>query len=104
MANIINDLTPAHIRKLVDTIYDGEPTVAGYLFQIKHIAPARNNEILIWLVKNKITGKKLIEFFVTERDDDKGMSVLNGVTHILNRLDGTDKKVKEINLAEFNRK
>ena len=97
---ILDDLMPAQLRKVLDYLYDGHFPVFQYLVQIKHYAQGRNNQVLIWLCKNEIKGKKLTEFFQNERDTDKGMSVMNGVTYIYNKIDGTSKKVREISIDE----
>lgn len=97
---IIDDVMPVQLRKALDYLYDGHYPVFEYLIQIKHYAQHRNNQVLLWLCKNQIKGKKLVEFFQNERDSDMGRSVMNGCIHIFNKIDGTNRQVREISIDE----
>ncbi len=75
----------ADFRATLDFLYNGEPQTVKPLLMIKETYkewPAIYN----WLCRNKLTGKKLVEFFQNESPDGGGVHM--GVTHILSRLKG----------------
>ena len=78
------------LRKVIDYLYDGHFPTHAIMLQINNNY-ARAHEVLLWLVRNKIRGARLVEFFNESRDDDKGAGVLQGVQIILNGIDGEIK-------------
>ena len=94
MRHKIERLTRAQLRTLLDCLYDGEPQVAWYLYRVE-CQFIRSHHIFMWLAKNNIKGKKILEFFKNQNDNSGGESILRGVTYILNQIDGLQKHFLE---------
>ena len=79
-------LSNIQIRKILDSIYDGETETFFYIMQIQSFYCKKQNKerelrVYLWFIKNKVTGKKFIEFF-------RRAGFLEGLNHVVNRLDG----------------
>jgi len=80
------ELTESQLRKVADYLYDGEFNTLPLMQQIKQFK--RGDRVLFWLFKNKIRGKKMLEFFQTESDNEDNRGVLLGVQTALRFSDG----------------
>jgi hypothetical protein len=91
---------PVHqLRKVLDTLYDGEPATAIWLTQIRAFYVKKKNigrehQVYLWLVRNKLIGKKLVEFFENEE------GFLNGMNTIINRIEGRKLSMEKIKIDE----
>lgn len=91
---------PVHqLRVVLDTLYDGEQATALYLTQIRAFYMKKKNitrehQVYLWLVRNKLTGKKLIEFFENEG------GFLNGLNKIINRIEARKLSIEKIKIDE----
>jgi len=87
----IERLTNEQLKTTLSYLYDGEYATHRILLHI-HTNYLRGHHVLLWLVRNKIRGTKLIEFFQNESHDLDGGGLLAGVTYILGKLDDTEHK------------
>ena len=71
-------------RRTADYLWGGEVGAFRIMGQLKQFK--RYPEVMRWLVKNKIKGKSLIEFFNEARGDET-RGVLMGVKKIYNYID-----------------
>lgn len=71
-------------RRTADYLWGGEVGAVRIMGQLKQFK--RYPEVMRWLVKNKIKGKSLIEFFNEARGDET-RGVLMGVKKIYNYID-----------------
>lgn len=78
-------LTPWELRAIADYLYDGEPRVAHLMSQIRQYK--RGDEVLRWLCRNDLRGKRMVEYFQTEAGNEHNMGVLVGVERALQRID-----------------
>jgi len=78
------DISLHELRTMANYLYDGEPMVAHLMQQIRQFK--RGNEVLLWLCKNKIRGRGLVEFFHNEQDNDESAGVLRGVQTAMNYI------------------
>lgn len=74
------------LRKVLDSIYDGENKTFHYImriqsFYVKKKNKSREQQVYMWFIRNKITGKKFVEFF-------EQYGFLEVMNHVVNRLDG----------------
>lgn len=83
---MIEGLTNNQLRKIADTLYDGEPMVAHLISQVRQFK--RGDYVLLWLCRNNITGQRLVEFFKSESNDENNHGVLRGVQTALDFIDG----------------
>lgn len=85
-------------RKLIEFLWGGNNEAFNALYYI--IETYKNwEEYLNWLSKNKLTGKKLIEFFQNESPDGGGY--LMGISFVASRLDGNKNEIKGINAGDL---
>ena len=89
----------AGLKAVFEQLVDGDMHAAGALNFIKSNYK-RWAEIIKWLSDNKLTGKRLVEFFQNESTNDGGGYHL-GVTHILSRIDGLKHQTKIIKANEL---
>ena len=88
------------LRKVLDTLYSGEPETMLYLAQIRAFYAkkkdiTREHRVYLWLVKNGLTGKKLVNFFLNEG------GFLNGMNTIINFIEGTQRNRRVIKADEL---
>jgi len=87
------------LRKVLDTLYDGEPATAIWLTQIRAFYVKKKNigrehQLYLFLVRNGLTGTKLVEFFQNEE------GFLNGMNLLINRMDGRKYSLETIKISE----
>ena len=87
------------LRRVLDTLYDGEPDTAIWLTQIRAFYVKKKNitrehSVYLWLVRNGLTGKKLVEFFQNEE------GFLNAMNLIINRIEGRKVSLERIKIDE----
>ena len=91
---------PVHqLRKVLDALYDGEPDTAIWLTQIRAFYAKKKNltrehQVYMWLLRNELYGKKLVEFFQNEE------GFLNGMNLIINRIEGRKISMERIKIDE----
>ena len=83
------------LRSLLSFLWDESPEALNYLLRIRAFyckKENRNRELqsYAWLAKNKIIGKKLIEFFEEEGN------FLSGMNKMINRIDGRKYSLNRI--------
>jgi len=84
-SSMLNNPNSIKFRKTLEYIFDGDPNaVAPLLFIVENYK--RYPDMLNWLVKNGIKGKKFIELFQNESPDGGGYHL--GATYILSRVKG----------------
>jgi len=91
-------LTNIQIRKVLDSIYDGNPETFFYIkqiqaFYIKKESKYREHQIYLWCVRNQLVGKKFVDFF-------KEGGILEGLNYIVNKLNGNKNFKNNINISE----
>ena len=91
-------LPPHRLRRVLDYLYDGEPETFRLLENI-NTNYRRAHRIFLWLVRNEIKGKKLVEFFQNESGEADGLGILSGIVFILSHIDGI--KYKTIKATEL---
>jgi len=95
--NNLNNISPDNMRlAVIDKELRGLRAVFEYLvggeqeaFNAIYFIKTNYKEwdkILLWLKQNRLTGKKLVQFFQNESPDGGGYHM--GVSLILNRIDG----------------
>lgn len=87
------------LRTLIETLYDGNNAAYFYLTRIRAFYTKKKNlyrehQVYLWLVRNKLTGQKLVEFF--ENED----GFLNGMNIIINRIEGRVYSMERIKIDE----
>ena len=87
------------LRRTLDALYDGTPATAIWLTQVRAFYAKKNNlnrehQVYLWLVRNGLTGVKLVEFFENEE------GFLNGMNIIINRIEGRRFSLEKIKLDE----
>lgn len=85
-------------RTIYHYLFDGDPGTHHYLSYIAKTFK-RADRMLLWLVKNKLRGKKLIEFFQNESVDGGGY--LCGCATIISRMDGRKYSMEHVKLWEL---
>ena len=75
-----------NMRRVFEYISDGEVEAANILIYIKSTY-AEWEKMILWIKKNDLRGKKLIDFFKNESDESGGGYLL-GCTLILSRIKG----------------
>ena len=92
-------LPVAELRKVLDTLYDGLPETAIWLTQIRSFYAKKKNidrehQVYLWLVRNGLHGRHLVEFFQNEE------GFLNGMNLIINRIEGRKYSLETIKINE----
>lgn len=77
-------LEVTQLRKILDYLYDGIPETAMPLLQCRNFK--QEHDIYLWLYRNQIKGKKLVEFFSNESNTLDGKGYLNAVNEIIRRI------------------
>jgi hypothetical protein len=77
-------MTQLQLRKYADYLWDEKVDVVRILGQLKQFN--RFDEMIKWLVENKIRGQALIDFF-NDAEGVETRGVLRGVNEILKRID-----------------
>ena len=77
MKKPMNDLK----RNLLQEIIEGNPDYAYVAFHIN--SHSRCEEICAWLIKNKITGKKLYKFYL----ENCSQSILKLISFVVSKLE-----------------
>lgn len=90
-------LEVTQLRKILDYLYDGVPETAMPLLQCRNFK--QEHDIYLWLYRNQIKGKKLVEFFQNESNTEDGKGYLNAVNEILKRI--TAEKNKRANVKDL---
>lgn len=86
------------MRKILDYLYDGEQGAFNAMFFIKSNYKEWD-KIIMWLFKNQLKGKRMVEFFQNESPDGGGYHM--GVTLILSRIKGQKNFEQTIKLDEL---
>lgn len=73
-----------NLRLCAEYLWDGYPQAVAVLGQLQQFK--RFDEIILWLMRNKIRGKDLIDFF-SDAEGVETRGVLMGVKKILNYID-----------------
>ncbi len=84
--------SPYQLRKVADFLYDGEPLVAHYMNRVRQFKDG--DRILLWFCREKIKGKKLVEFFKNEADEPESMSILRGIETARRLMSGNKDKLR----------
>ena len=87
-------LSNQNLRKVLDRLYDGEMGTSFYLLQCRNF-PKYEHQIYLWLDRNGLHGKKLIEFFQNESFSHDGQGALNGINFIVRKI--TNNKFNVLN-------
>jgi len=95
-----SELRPQQLRRVLDALYDGEPLAFPTLLAINN-QYKRAHYIFMWLLRQKITGMKVVEFFQNESGDSDGKGLLSGVTFILNKIDGEPHRKGRLKITEL---
>jgi len=87
------------LRRVLDVLYDGNVGTAIWLTQIRAFYSKKENitrehQVYLWLVRNELTGSKLIDFFENEE------GFLNGMNVIINRIEGRRYSLERIKIDE----
>lgn len=87
------------LRSVLDKLYDGVPATAIWLTQIRSFYGKKKNlhrehSVYMWLIKNQLTGQRLVDFFENEE------GFLNGMNIIVNRIEGRKLTLTRIKLDE----
>lgn len=87
------------LRKVLDTLYDGIPETAFWLSQIHAFYAKKQNKyrehaVYMFMIKQGITGPKILEFF-----NEQG-GFLNGLNWLINRMDGRKYSLETIKIDE----
>lgn len=85
------------LRKVLDYLYDDVPETAMALLQCRNYK--QEHDIYLWLYRNNIKGKKLVEFFQNESAAQDGKGYLNAINEILKRI--TYEKNKRANIKDL---
>lgn len=85
-------------RKLIEYLWAGDNEAFNALYFIIE-SYKQWEEMLVWLGRNKLTGKRLVEFFQNESVDGGGYHM--GATHIISRLDGLKNTERIIKVDEL---
>lgn len=80
-------------REVLTFLWDGDVQAFNALKYIKD-AYADWQDIFIWLKRNNLRGKKLVEFFENESPDGRGY--LSGVEHIIARIEGKKHSIEQL--------
>ena len=86
------------MRSVLDYLYDGEMATFAILNYIKETY-VDWADILMWLKKNQLKGKSLVEFFQNESPDGGGY--LMGMETILSRMNGTKNFTSSVKLSDL---
>jgi len=86
------------LKKVMDYLYDGEQECFTIMYFIKQNYK-QWQDILLWMYKNQLKGKKMIQMFQNESPDGGGYHM--GVMHIVSRLDGMKHEIRNIKLDEL---
>lgn len=73
------------LRRVADYLYDGEPRVAHIMSQIRNFKDG--DRVLLWLCRNKIRGKKMVDFFSEQNKSDTKRGVMLGVQKALSYIE-----------------
>ena len=93
-----NELPPHKLRKVLDFLYDGNLDTHRYLYFINsHFK--RAHKMFLWLCRNDLKGKKLVEFFQNQSPDGGGY--ICGCATIISRMDGKKYSIEYVNAQEL---
>jgi len=87
-------LEVSQLRKILDNLYDGEQAVLMPLLQCRNFK--QEHEIYVWLYRNGIKGKKLVEFFQNESNALDGTGYLNGINKIIQKIQAEKNKILNV--------
>ena len=88
MKNMQEEIFKKRFRLILDKLYEGEPATAMPLLYIRHNFKD-HLRIFDWMLQNGIRGRRLVEFFQNESNDDDGGGFIRGISIILSRMEGT---------------
>lgn len=94
----VKPLQTKQIRKVLDFLYDGVPATHQYLIFIDSTF-IRAHKMFLWMVRNELKGKKLVEFFQNESPDGGGH--ICGCATIISRMDGRKYSINYVNAVEL---
>ena len=95
---LTENLDPIRLKRTLDYLYDGEMETWAPLTYINGNF-IRAHRIFLWLVRNKIKGKELVDFFKNESSDGGGY--LCGVAYIISRMDGAKYSIDYVKRREL---
>lgn len=92
-------LPVCQLRQVLNKLYDGTPTTMLYLSQIRGFYSkkkdmTREHLIYMELVRNKLTGTRLVQFF-----EEQG-GFLSGLNWLVNKVEGNKYHQKTIKIDE----
>ena len=75
------------LRAVIERIHDGVPETFIYIMKIRQFYCKKDNnfreqQVLLWFIRNKLTGHKFINFF------QEAGSFLDGMNECINRIEG----------------
>ncbi len=96
----VDQLNVLQLKKLLDYLFDGYLPCAEWLVKITTFYAdkkdrSREHAVYLWLAKNQIIGKKIVEFFENEG------SFLDGLNTAVNFIEGRPRAKQTIKADEM---
>jgi len=93
-------MNKAELRNIADYLYDGVPETARLMGMIQQFKDCDN--VLRWLVSNKIRGTRMVEYFKDEAGgDDDSRGVMLGVQRALSFIDSNNLVTTKLTLGNL---
>lgn len=86
------------LKKIFNYLCDGEMEAANILYFLKSNY-VQWRDMVVWLKRNNVRGKKLVQLFQNESPDGGGYHM--GATYILSRTKGLKHEVRGIKIDEL---
>ena len=93
------NLTQTQLKLVAEKLWNGEHKALHYIGQINQFK--EGHRVLLWLVRNNITGMELVNFFKDEAGDESAMGVLSGVSKAISRINGFKHTTNKLNLGDL---
>lgn len=93
------ELNRYQLRKVADYLYDGVPEVAHLMAQVRQFKDG--DRVLLWLVKNKIRGQRMVDFFKEESGKDSSKGVMRGVQRALSFINGHKRYLEPLKTRDL---
>lgn len=93
------ELNQYELRKVADYLYDGHVKVAPLMMQIRSFK--KGDRVLLWLVKEKIRGQAMIDYFKTEQNEENNHGVILGVQKALSYIEGHPLRREKLTLKDL---